>query len=78
MESQVRCESCGMPIEAGPYCRHCVDAEGKLQSFDERFQRMVGWMQAKEPTLSRPEAEERTRAYMRTMPAWENHPKLKP
>lgn len=77
MESQISCESCGMPIETGRYCQHCVDAEGKLQSFDERFRRMVGWMLSKEPALPRAEAEARTRAHMRTMPAWKDHPKLK-
>lgn len=24
------CESCGMPIESGPYCAHCVDETGQL------------------------------------------------
>jgi hypothetical protein len=35
------CESCGMPIESGPYGQYCVDDHGKLQAFDERFERMV-------------------------------------
>ena len=35
------CESCGMPIESGPYCQHCVDDKGSLMSFEERFERMV-------------------------------------
>jgi hypothetical protein len=77
MGSQIRCESCGMPVESGPYCRHCVDAEGKLQSFDDRLERMVRWMMTESPELPRSEAEARTRAYMLTMPAWKDHPKLK-
>ena len=28
-EAQTGCESCGMPIEAGPYCHHCVGSDGK-------------------------------------------------
>jgi hypothetical protein len=30
-----------MPIESGPYGQYCVDDHGKLQAFDERFERMV-------------------------------------
>ncbi len=40
-----RCESCGMPIEAGPYCPHCVDERGQLQDFATRFARMVAWQE---------------------------------
>ena len=28
------CESCGMPIESGPYCPHCTDADGALVEVD--------------------------------------------
>lgn len=70
-----KCQSCGMPIEMGPYCSYCVDESGKLQPFEERFERMVQWMMRHEP-LDRRTAEERTRAYMRTMPAWRGHSKL--
>jgi hypothetical protein len=65
-----------MPIPAGRYCQHCVDEHGKLQPFEERFERMVQRSLRKEPSLSRSEAEERVRAYLRTMPAWKGHPKL--
>ncbi len=74
-EAKERCQSCGMPIEMGPYCPHCVDERGQLQPFEERFERMVQWSQRKQG-LSRAEAEERTREYMRTMPAWKGHPRL--
>jgi hypothetical protein len=74
--TQVKCQSCGMPIELGPYCPHCVDDAGKLQSFDERFERMVQWRLRHEPGLTRAAAEERTRAAMRDMPAWRGHPRL--
>lgn len=75
MSEGQRCQSCGMPIEMGPYCPHCVDERGKLQPFEERFERMVQWMMRHEP-LDRAAAEQRTRAHMRTMPAWRGHPKL--
>ncbi|HKA87477.1 MAG TPA: hypothetical protein VKE22_07415 [Haliangiales bacterium] len=73
----MKCESCGMPIEAGPYCQHCVDDAGKLQPFDERFERMIQWVVRREPGIERKVAEERTLAYMATMPAWKDHPRVK-
>jgi hypothetical protein len=75
--SQHHCESCGMPIEAGPYCQYCVDEQGELQVFDERFARMVQFTRRHDPSLDQKTAEERTLAYMATMPAWKNHPKVK-
>jgi hypothetical protein len=66
-----------MPIEAGPYCQHCVDASGKLQTFDERFERMVQWQARREPNAARADVEKKTLAYMATMPAWKDHPKVK-
>lgn len=70
------CESCGMPIESGPYCQYCVDAEGKLQDFDTRFDRMVSWAQREDSKLSREQAEANTLKYMARMPAWKNHPRV--
>lgn len=75
--SQHRCESCGMPIEAGPYCRHCVDEHGQLQSFEERFARMVQFVRAQDAALDQATAEAQTRAYMVGMPAWKDHAALK-
>lgn len=77
MSGTEKCQSCGMPIESGIYCMYCVDANGNLQSFEERFERMVQWAASREPSLTRDMAEQRTRDYMRTLPAWRNHPKLK-
>lgn len=77
MEGNVKCESCGMPITGGKYCQYCVDSKGNLQPFEERFERMVQWVLANEPSTPRTEAEIRTRAKMKTMPAWQDHPKLK-
>jgi hypothetical protein len=71
------CESCGMPIEAGLYCQHCVDERGELQSFEDRFERMVEWRKRQEPQFPRAELERKTLAYMATMPAWKDHPRVK-
>ena len=46
------CESCGMPIETGRYCGYCTDDSGQLQSFDERFERMVAWQARRDPQAS--------------------------
>ncbi|MET0795431.1 MAG: hypothetical protein ABW061_28190 [Polyangiaceae bacterium] len=70
------CESCGMPIETGQYCAHCVDAQGNLQGFEERFERMVQWQLRQKPNLARAQAERETLAYMQKMPAWQNHPRV--
>ena len=70
------CESCGMPIETGRYCAYCTDENGELQSFDERFARMVGWQERRHPEQSREEVEASTLAYMATMPAWRDHPRV--
>lgn len=76
--TDVRCESCGMPIESGHYCAHCTDADGNLQSFDERFARMVEWQARRSPDAPRERLEAETLAYMGTMPAWRDHPRIHP
>ncbi len=75
--SNTPCESCGMPIETGPHCNYCVDEQGKLQPFDERFERMVQWQARREPGASRADLEKKTLAYMGTMPAWKDHPRVR-
>lgn len=75
--SHTKCDSCGMPMEAGPYCSYCVDEKGSLQAFEERFERMVQWQAKREPNTSRAELETKTLRYMATMPAWRDHPKVK-
>ncbi len=69
------CESCGMPIEAGLYCAHCVDESGQLQAFATRFARMVAWQERR--GSPREAAERETLAYMATMPAWKDHPEVR-
>ena len=71
------CQSCGMPIESGPYCRRCVDDHGDLQAFEERLARMIQWTRREEPALDEATAERRTLEYMATMPAWHDHPELR-
>ncbi|KQY46283.1 hypothetical protein [Cellulomonas sp. Root137] len=72
----LHCDSCGMPIESGQYCAYCTDADGNLQAFDERFERMVGWQSRQHPTAPREQLETETLAYMATMPAWKDHPRV--
>ena len=73
---ECNCESCGMSIDNGMYCQYCVTENGELQAFEERFERMVQWINHEEEGLSQNEAETKTRAYMRKMPAWKDHPSL--
>ena len=67
------CESCGMPIETGRYCGYCTDESGALQSFDERFERMVGWQARRHPGATREDIERQTLDYMA---AWRDHPRV--
>jgi len=70
------CDSCSMPIETGPYCEHCTDENGQLQSFDERFERMLAWSARKDPAATREQLEASTLAFMATRPAWAQHPRV--
>jgi Putative zinc ribbon domain len=76
------CDSCGMPLRTAEdhapghdaLCNYCAPG-GTLQPFDERFERMVQWSM-RQNGLDRPAAEQATRDYMRTMPAWKDNPAL--
>lgn len=70
------CQSCGMAIESGTYCRYCTDENGNLQSFAETVTRMSQFMKRENATLSDAEAEAKTLEHMATMPAWREHPDL--
>jgi hypothetical protein len=72
----LHCDSCGMPIESGQYCVHCTQPDGTLQTFDDRFERMVGWRARQNPSAPRAELEADALAYMATMPAWKEHPRV--
>jgi hypothetical protein len=76
MSDKHPCESCSMPIETGRYCQYCVDSSGKLQAFEERFEKMIAWQKRKEPNASRAALEAATLAFMATMPAWKDHPRV--
>jgi len=65
-----------MPVDAGRYCEHCTDEAGNLQSFEVRFEKMVGFTLDREPGLDREGAERLVREHMRKMPAWKEHPAL--
>jgi hypothetical protein len=65
-----------MPIESGRYCEHCVDAQGRLQPFDQRLERMVAWQARRDPQADRQQLEADTLAYLATMPAWRDHPRV--
>ncbi|MEO7002072.1 MAG: zinc ribbon domain-containing protein [Ktedonobacterales bacterium] len=83
--STATCESCGMPMASADdhapghpdsaYCARCSAPDGSLQSFDERFERMLQW-EMRRNGQDRDAAEAATRAYMRAMPAWRDHPQL--
>ena len=70
------CESCSMPIESGRYCEHCVNDDGTLQDFEVRFERMIAWAARRDPSASRVELEAQTLAFMATLPAWRDHPRV--
>jgi C4-type Zn-finger protein len=75
--TETSCDSCGMPIESGRYCGYCTDIDGELQPFDERFERMVAWQARREPEATRDQLEAATLAYLATMPAWRDHPRVR-
>jgi hypothetical protein len=70
------CQSCGMPIEAGPYCQYCADENGQIHSFDETVVRMSQFMKRETPGVTDDKAVEMTLEYMSQMPAWRDHPQL--
>ncbi len=76
MSDTHNCQSCGMPVEAGPYCQYCADENGNLHSFEETVTRRSQFMKKQRPGINDEEAEEMTLGYMVTMPAWRDHPQL--
>ena len=74
--SQQSCESCGMPIDSGQYCQYCTDDAGNLQDFDTRFAAMTSWQQRSDPGASAEKVAADTLAYLATMPAWRDHPRV--
>jgi hypothetical protein len=56
--------------------RETCESCGQLQSFDERFDRMVAWQARRNPGASRADLERQMLDYMATMPAWQDHPRV--
>ena len=77
METDSRCQSCSMPVEAGPLCQHCSDEGGELLPFDECLERFVQWTRHNEAEIDPEAAELKTLQFMAGMPAWADHPELK-
>lgn len=75
-ETRTTCQSCGMTIEAGPYCIYCLDENGDLQAFEERLERMQQFLRRREPELDDAKVRARTLDYMAKMPAWRDHPDI--
>ena len=73
------CESCGMPMmspehfgggdEENRYCVHCCTSNGRLKSYEEVLEGMVGLMMNNRG-LDKAAAAEAAREYLSTMPAW--------
>jgi hypothetical protein len=76
MKTCVSCSSCGFPLDettsaAGValYCRHCVDAEGRLRPYHEVLANNARWYeenQGLDPDAARRLATE----LMSKLPAW--------
>ncbi len=77
MNEDTTCQSCGMTIDDGTYCKYCTDESGNLQAFEERLDRMVQWLRRQESVASDEEARQKALAAMAEMPAWRDHPQLK-
>lgn len=76
MNEKKPCQSCGMPIETGTYCRHCTNERGELQSFGETLERMTQFLMRTRGITDRAQAQRQTLDYMTRMPAWREHPDL--
>ena len=76
MTETTTCTSCTMPIESGDLCQYCGDEHGDLRPFPEIFERMVQWSLENEPELERQVAEQKTIAFMASMPAWRENSEL--
>ena len=73
------CDSCGMPM-MGPeqcgggnaenkYCVHCCNSDGRLKSYEDVLEGMVGLM-INNRGMDRAAAASAASEYLATMPAW--------
>ena len=72
-----QCTSCSMTIESGPYCEHCRASDGELRPFDEILERFMQWTKRRDPQITDDDARAQTLEFMRTMPAWRDHPSVR-
>lgn len=75
MTEEHKCESCSMPIESGAYCQHCAPG-GQLIAFEECVERFMQWTKKRDPDAAPSVMREQTLAFMSTMPAWKDDPRL--
>ena len=73
--SELSCQSCTMTIESGDYCQYCAK-DGQLIPYEEIVERFTQFTLKRQPTLPREEALRQTHAFMATMPAWKDHPRV--
>ncbi|MCL2172713.1 MAG: zinc ribbon domain-containing protein [Nitrososphaerota archaeon] len=74
------CIACGMPMNAKNdysmgdenknYCVHCTNANGSMQTFEEKKESMTNFI-VKTQNLSREAAENVALSMMKKLPAWE-------
>ena len=62
-------EEHGVQNPENPYCIHCTDLDGKLLSFEKKFEDFVS-LAVKSRWMSREEAERSALSDMSQMPAW--------
>lgn len=70
------CESCSMPVDSAKYCCYCTTPSGELEPFEKRFEERIAYQLYDKPWLSREQAERETIGFMRSMPAWREHPRV--
>jgi hypothetical protein len=76
------CIACGMPMnekadfamedESKDYCVHCTNADGSMQSFDEKKENLTKFI-VRTQGLSREAAENAALVMMKKLPAWKKH-----
>jgi hypothetical protein len=69
------CQSCGVSVPKVQICEKCTIESGQLRDFTVMLQRFTNWairMDQVSPAL----ATQTALNYMKTMPAWQDHPEL--
>ena len=73
------CIACGMPMKeisdfamndpTKDYCIHCARPDGTMQSFEEKFENMTGFI-IKTQGLDKSVAQSTAKSMMKKLPAW--------